>query len=107
MIITVFPLYWMVITSFKTTDEVLLNQPTFWAMSFNLDAYRDVLTHYPVFRYLWNTLVVTLGIVAIHSLTAILAAYGFSKGNFRGKNVLFVFILGAMMIPIQVTFIPD
>lgn len=106
MIVTVFPLYWMVITSFKSTDEVLLNQPTFWAMTFNLNAYKDVLTHYPVFRYLWNTLVVTLGIVVIQSLTAILAAYGFSKGSFSGKNILFILILGAMMIPIQVTFIP-
>ena len=106
MIITVFPLYWMVITSFKTTEEVLLNKPTFWAMSFNLNAYRDVLTHYPVFQYLFNTLVVTLGIVVIQSLTGILAAYGFSKGRFPGKNMLFVFVLGAMMIPIQVTFIP-
>ena len=106
MIITVFPLYWMLITSFKTTDEVLLNQPTFWPVTFNLNAYRDVLTHYPVFQYLFNTLVVTLGIVAIQSVTSILAAYGFSKGNFPGKNIVFVFVLGAMMIPIQVTFIP-
>ena len=106
MIITVFPLYWMLITSFKTTDEVLLNQPTFWPVTFNLNAYRDVLTHYPVFQYLFNTLIVTLGIVAIQSVTSILAAYGFSKGNFPGKNIVFVFVLGAMMIPIQVTFIP-
>ena len=106
MLIFLFPLYWMVITSFKTTDEVLLNPPTFYPATFNLNAYRDVLSHYPVFRYLLNTLVVTLGIVLIQTLTSILAAYGFSKGSFRGKNALFVLVLGAMMIPIQVTFIP-
>ena len=106
MLIFLFPLYWMVITSFKTTDEVLLNPPTFYPATFNLNAYRDVLSHYPVFRYLLNTLVVTVGIVLIQTLTSILAAYGFSKGSFRGKNALFVLVLGAMMIPIQVTFIP-
>lgn len=106
MIVTVFPLYWMVITSFKTTDEVLLTNPTFIPMTPTLSAYQDVLSHYPVFRYLYNTLIVTLGVVLIQSLTAILAAYGFSKGSFPGKNLLFVCILGAMMIPIQVTFIP-
>ncbi|MBQ9299299.1 MAG: carbohydrate ABC transporter permease [Clostridia bacterium] len=106
MLVIVFPLYWMIITSFKTTDEVLLSTPTFWPKTFNLNAYRNVLTHYPVFRYLLNTLVVTLGIVVIQSLTAILAAYGFSKGDFPGKNIVFLFVLGAMMIPIQVTFIP-
>ena len=106
MLVIVFPLYWMIITSYKTTDEVLLSTPTFWPKTFNLNAYRNVLTHYPVFRYLLNTLVVTLGIVVIQSLTAILAAYGFSKGDFPGKNIVFLFVLGAMMIPIQVTFIP-
>lgn len=106
MLVFLFPLYWMLITSFKTTDEVLLNPPTFYPATFNLNAYRDVLSHYPVFRYLLNTLIVTLGIVLIQAFTSILAAYGFSKGSFRGKNVLFVFVLGAMMIPIQVTFIP-
>ena len=106
MLIVIFPLYWMVITSFKTTDEVLLNTPTFLPMTFNTNAYHDVLTHYPVFRYLWNSLVVTAGIVFIQTATSILAAYGFSKGSFPGKNLVFVLVLGAMMIPIQVTFIP-
>ncbi len=106
MLIMVFPLYWMVITSFKTTEEVLLTRPTFWPHTFTLDAYAQVMTHYPVTRYLLNTLIVTAGILIIQVVTSILAAYGFSKGEFRGKNILFVLVMGAMMIPIQVTFIP-
>ena len=106
MLIMVFPLYWRVITSFKTTEEVLLTRPTFWPHTFTLDAYAQVMTHYPVTRYLLNTLIVTAGILIIQVVTSILAAYGFSKGEFRGKNILFVLVLGAMMIPIQVTFIP-
>ena len=39
-------------------------------------------------------------------IIGILAAYGFSKGDFRGKNILFMLVLGALMIPIQVTFVP-
>ena len=65
-----------------------------------------MLSHYPVVHYLVNTLIVTLGILIIQVSTSILAAYGFSKGDFPGKNTVFVFVLGAMMIPIQVTFIP-
>lgn len=106
MIVMVFPLYWMIITSFKTTEEVLLSTPTFLPMTFNLDAYRAVMSHYPILKYVVNTLVVTGGILCIQVLTSILAAYGFSKGQFKGKNILFIFVLGAMMIPIQVTFIP-
>lgn len=106
MIVMVFPLYWMIITSFKETEEVLLSVPTFWPQTFTLQAYRDVMSHYPVIRYILNTLVVTIGILLIQVVTAILAAYGFSKGQFAGRDTLFIFVLGAMMIPIQVTFIP-
>ena len=106
MLIMVFPLYWMVITSFKTTEEVLLTRPTFWPHTFTLDAYAQVMTHYPVTHYLFNTLIVTAGILIIQVVTSILGAYGFSKGEFAGKNALFILVLGAMMIPIQVTFIP-
>ena len=105
-ILMIFPLYWMVITSFKTTPEVLLTKPTFFPQQFTLDAYRNVLANYPIGVYLINTLWVTLGIVVLQVLVGILAAYAFSKGSFYGKDVLFVLVLGAMMIPIQVTFIP-
>lgn len=105
-IIMIFPLYWMVITSFKTTPEVLLTNPTFFPKQFTLDAYRKVIANYPIGVYLVNTLWVTLGIVVLQAVAGILAAYAFSKGSFYGKNVLFVLVLGAMMIPIQVTFIP-
>lgn len=106
MIVMVFPLYWMIVTSFKTTEEVLLNVPTFIPTTFTLNAYKEVMAHYPVLRYVFNTLIVTGGILCIQVLTAILAAYGFSKGQFGGRDTLFIFVLGAMMIPIQVTFIP-
>lgn len=102
----VFPLYWMIITSFKTTDEVLLTVPTFWPQTFTLDAYVQVMAHYPVLKYLLNTLIVTAGILIIQVFTSILAAYGFSKGHFAGKDAIFIFVLGAMMIPIHVTFLP-
>ncbi len=105
-IVMVFPLYWMVITSFKPTQEVLLTNPTFFPQSSSLDAYRQVMSNYPVVQYLTNTIIVTVAIVLIQMLIGILAAYAFSKGRFVGKDTLFILILGAMMIPIQVTFIP-
>ena len=57
-------------------------------------------------RYYFNTIVMTAGIMASQIITGVFAAYGFSKGNFKGKNVCFMIVLGALMIPIQVTFIP-
>jgi len=105
-LIMIFPLYWMLITSFKTTDEVLLTTPTFFPQKFTFEAYEQVMSHYPVWQYLLNTLIVTPAPVFLQVFFGILAAYAFSKGNFWGKNVLFILVLGAMMIPIHVTFIP-
>jgi len=105
-LIMIFPLYWMLITSFKTTDEVLLTTPTFFPQKFTFEAYEQVMSHYPVWQYLLNTLIVTTATVFLQVFFGILAAYAFSKGNFWGKNVLFILVLGAMMIPIHVTFIP-
>ena len=104
--VMVFPLYWMIISSFKPTSELTQAEPTFWPRTVTLEAYRLVTKNYPIFRYLLNTLIVTLGIVGIQTFFGILAACSFSKGQYRGKNILFVFVLGALMIPIQVTFVP-
>ena len=101
-----FPMYWMLITSLKPTQEVLLSTPTFFPLAPTLDAYRLVLANYPVVTYLVNTLIVTVGIVVIQMVVGVFAGYAFSKGEFFGKNILFVLVLGAMMVPIQVTFIP-
>ena len=56
--------------------------------------------------YFFNTIVSTFFIMVFQLGIGILAAYGFSKGEFKGKNTLFLVVLGALMIPIQVTFMP-
>ena len=57
-------------------------------------------------RLTLNTFYVTLWQMFIQLTTGILAAYGFARGNFPGKNALFLLVLSAMMIPAQVVFIP-
>lgn len=105
-LIMLFPIYWMVISSLKTSKELLLPVPTLWPKQFAWNNYRDVLKMAPFGRYFYNTIVMTLGIMLLQLSTGIFAAYGFSHGNFKGQNVLFLIVLGALMIPIQVTFVP-
>lgn len=57
-------------------------------------------------RYYFNTAVMTAGILIGQVVTGIFAGYGFSKGKFKGQNFCFIIVLGALMIPLQVTFIP-
>ena len=102
----IFPLYWMFISSVKSQEEILLALPTFWPKEWHFENYSNVMQRANFSKYYYNTIVMTAGILISQVITGVLAAYGFSKGKFKGKKVLFVLVLGALMIPLQVTFIP-
>ena len=105
-IVMLFPLYWMLATSVKSAEEVQRVIPTLFPHSFHPENYLNVLTRANFLKYYWNTIVMTAGILVLQVGTGTLAAYGFACGNFKGRNVMFYLVLGALMIPLQVTFIP-
>lgn len=105
-VVMVFPIYWMIISSLKTSTELLLPVPTLWPRQFQWQNFPNVLKRAPFVRYLFNTLVSTFFIMIGELIIGVLAAYGFAKGKFKGQNVLFMLVLGALMVPIQVTFVP-
>ena len=106
VLIVVFPIYWMIISSLKSSAELLKPVPTLWPASFQWHNYADALKMAPFGRYFFNTIVMTLGIMILQLGIGSFAAYGFSKGHFPGRDILFIGVLGALMIPIQVTFVP-
>lgn len=105
-IVMIFPLYWMLATSFKSAEEVQRVIPTLFPHSFHPENYLNVLTRANFLHYYWNTIVMTAGILILQVGTGTLAAYGFACGSFKGREVLFYVVLGALMVPLQVTFIP-
>ena len=105
-IVMVFPLYWLLATSLKTESEVMSATITFWPKVLQWENFTYVVNKVPFFRYMLNTAVITAMSMTSEILLGILAAYAFSKGRFHGKHLCFLLVLGAMMIPIQVTFIP-
>jgi len=109
IVVTVFafyPIYWMLISSVKSQDEILLLQPTFWPKEFHFENYVNVMHKVNFSKYYFNTMVMTAGMLFCQIVTGIFAAYGFSKGEFKYRDTIFMIVLGALMIPIQVTFIP-
>lgn len=101
-----FPLYWMIATSLKSAEEAQLIIPTLYPHGLHFENYLYVLTKANFLKYYWNTIVMTVGIMVLQVGTGTLAAYGFACGQFKGREVLFYIVLGALMIPLQVTFIP-
>ena len=106
VLIIVFPIYWMLVSSVKSQEEILLAVPTLWPREFHFENYINVLNRGNFAKYYWNTAVMTAGILISQVITGIFAAYGFSKGKIKGQNVCCSIVLGALMISLQVTFIP-
>lgn len=104
---TIFPFYWMLITSVKTNSEALSSPPTFIPRTWHPENYALALQAAPFGRYFFNTAYVALWTVAGVLVVSTLAAYAFARMEFYGKNVLFTAFLATLMIPGEVTLIPN
>jgi len=102
-----FPLYFMVSSSFKADPEVLTSPIHWWPQNFQgMDQFRKAFQAVALVRYFFNsTLMATLDVIVTVIFSA-LAGYGFAKFNFRGKRLLFLFVLSTIMIPFQVLVVP-
>lgn len=100
----IFPFYWMLITSFKTGDEIkgfmegYEGVQTFWPVNF-VNNYADLSSTFNFGTYVGNTLIVGLISTVGTVLTCILAAFAFARLDFKGKNLVFTLMLATMMIP--------
>lgn len=92
-IVMLFPLYWMIATSFKSAEEVQLVIPTLFPHEFHPENYFNVLQKANFMKYYWNTIVMTAGILFFQVSTGILAAYGFAVGRFKGRAALFLSLI--------------
>lgn len=101
------PFYWMVITSLKSSGEVLQIPPTWWPHSWLFSNYEKALKVAPFGRYFLNSLFVTTMTTTGELFTSILAAYAFAKMKFWGKDILFLILLSTMMVPGELMTIPN
>ena len=100
------PLLWMLSVSLQDAAGVFA-QPFQWIPPApRWENYADAVTLFPFGRYLFNTSVITVSVVALTVLSSSLVAYGFSRLRFRGRDALFAVCLSTMMLPGQVTMIP-
>lgn len=104
-----FPLFWTLMSSLKTPAD-LFAYPPVWVPSEPqwVNYYRvTVLPRIPVTTWAWNsTVIVVLGTVGT-VITSSLVAYSLARFEYRGRNLLFIITLATLMIPAQVTLIPQ
>lgn len=108
---TIFPFLWMLSSSFKTMGEIFSLTPNFIPSKLfkagMWDNYKTILSEYNFLRFILNSFMVA-GLAALGQLfTCSLGGFAFARMEFRGKEVIFALMLATMMIPIQVTIIPE
>jgi len=105
VIVVIYPIYFMIVTSFKTKMDYVSNKlglPEKFVLSNYITSFQGK----SIVLWLTNSAIVTLGAVIISTFIAAMAAYSFSRMNFAGKEKVFNFIITLMVIPPVIMVIP-
>ncbi len=100
------PFYWMIISSFKSQNELLQMPPTLYPHKFVTTNFKRVLDSIPFIHYYINSLGTGILNTAVGVFTSAIIGFVFAKYNFKGRNIIFLIILAFIMIPYDVLMIP-
>ncbi|WP_348786468.1 carbohydrate ABC transporter permease [Leifsonia sp. NPDC080035] len=106
LVVTLLPLVWMFLSSFKTQGDILGDPTSWFPKHFTFDNYAQWFGPLNIGQYFTNTLVVAVVTVLGNLVFCSMAGYALAKMRFRGKNVVFTLVLITLMVPAVVTFIP-
>src|SRR5262245_39678525 len=105
------PAVWVLVTSLKPTENIVRVPPEWIPWPATIAHYGEVLLSSSrtarIGRAFFNSIVVSLGSVAVVVLTSAMAAYPLARMRFRGRNLVFGLIIGSLMIPNAVTLVPQ
>ena len=105
-LLSLFPIYWMIITSLKQGQNVMRVPPELWPSAPSLANYVALFRRGDVDRWLFNSGFMSLAVTVGHVLFGAMAGYAFAKKEFPGRNLLFWLLLASMMVPAWTTSIP-
>ncbi len=106
-LVMLIPFLWMLSTAFKDPGSAFVYPPQWIPEQLTLESFREVWTKVPFGRYLFNSAFVAVTVTIGEVLTSALAAYAFARLRFPGRDKLFLLYLATLMIPGQVTIIPN
>jgi len=106
VVIMLFPLFWMVLSAFKTEADVYAYPPKWFPSSWNFKNFLRVFKMVPFGRYYLNSILVTVISTVGQIFISILAAYPLARLRFPFKNLIFMFIVSTMLMPFAVIMIP-
>ena len=106
-LLMLFPLLWLLGTSFKSpVEDIFSFPPQLIPAQPTLENFRTVWQTYPFGRYLFNSTLVAVLTVGLNLLFCSLAAYPLARLDFRGRDLIFALVISTIMIPFQIVMIP-
>lgn len=106
-VVMVLPFLWMLSTAFKPTAEVFKMPPQLIGSRIEFGNFLRVSDRFPFGRFFLNSLKIAVIVVGVQLFTSSMAGFAFARLRFRGRDKLFLLYLATMMIPAQVTLIPN
>jgi multiple sugar transport system permease protein len=106
-VVMLLPFAWMLSTSLKLPPQTFTYPPVWIPSPIAWQNYVKTVTVMPFGRFYLNSLIVTISVTLLQILTSSLAAFAFARMRFPGRNLLFLLYLATLMIPFQVTMIPN
>jgi multiple sugar transport system permease protein len=103
---TIIPIYWMVLTSFKSGVSLYNFDEALWPRTFVLDGYRDTLVKSPFPTFFMNSFIVAVSTTIVSAILGSLAAYAITRLHFLGRNVSARVLVAAYLAPSSMLFIP-
>ena len=103
---TAFPFLWMILSALKTKTEIM-DVSAFFLSTPQWSNFISVVFQSPLPSYIWNSLLVSMIVVALQIFTGALLAYAMVFLEFKGRNLLFLIVMGTYMLPVAATYIPS
>lgn len=104
--ISLYPLVWMVLYSFKNNEEIFVSNPYGLPKIFRFENYVNAWSQYNVPQYFMNSLMVAVATVFLTIVFSMMFAYATSRMKWRGRNFVRTYVAIGMFIPVQAVLIP-
>lgn len=101
------PLVFIVLTSFKQQSEIYTQPVTWFPSEFNFDNYANVFERVPFLNYFRNSIIITVILCLVKIILGVISAYALSILRFPGRNLVFLLVISALMVPSEVTVISN
>ncbi|MBE5994139.1 MAG: carbohydrate ABC transporter permease [Paenibacillaceae bacterium] len=105
-IITIFPLYWTIVTSLKPENEIMKLPLKYWPSPITFDNYKYIWNNMGFDIYFWNSVMVTVISTVVCTVVSLFGGYAIARYPYKGKKLTYLILLVSQMFPGVVLMIP-